>query len=173
MRTDGNTSVDNSVEICNQVNSIKYVYNGHDRAQVYMDSNATEEQDEVKSFLDARYVSAAEVRWRIFSFLMHKESSFCQRLDIHLPGDRILTAWFKYNANNIDDEETRDITYPDFCEKCIFHVESRPRFWSSRRAGFRGTIGCVYTVSPRNIEKYHYSEGFYYCKFLVPNPLKT
>ena len=85
-----------SVEICNQVNSIKYVYNGHDRAQVYMDSNATEEQDEVKSFLDARYVSAAEVRWRIFSFLMHKESSFCQRLDIHLPGDRLIY----YNEND-------------------------------------------------------------------------
>jgi hypothetical protein len=140
-----------------------------------MDSNATEQQDEVESFLDARYVSAVKVRWRIFSFSMHKEFPSCQRLDIHLLGDRLiyynendhlsavmrrpisestLTAWFKYNANNLDDEDTRDITYPDFCEKCIFHVESRPRFWSPRRAGFRGTIGLMYTVSSRNIEKY-------------------
>ena len=114
--------------------------------------------------------------YSLSQFSMHKEFPSCQRLDIHLPGDKLiyynendhptevmsrailestLTAWFKYNANNLDDEEARGITYPDFCERYTFHVESRPRFWSPRRAGFRGTIGRMYTVSPRDIEKYH------------------
>jgi hypothetical protein len=128
--------------------------------------------------LDARYVSVAEACWRIFSFSMHKKFPSCQRLDIYLRGDWLiyynkndhptefmslpiskstLTAWLKYNANNLNDDEeaTRGITYPDFCEKYTFHVESRPRFWSPRRAGFHGTIGRMYAISPRDIEKYY------------------
>lgn len=169
-----------NVEICNQVSSIKYVYKyvykGHDCVQAYMGSNATEQQDETKSFLYARYISVAETCWRILSFSIHKEFLSCQRLDIHLLGDCLiyynennhpsevisriipenaLTAWFKYNANNLDDEKAMSATYPNFCEKHTFHIESRSRFWSPRRAGFRGTIGGMYTVSPRDIEKCH------------------
>ena len=126
-------------------------------------------------------VSVPEACCRIFSFSMHKKFPSCQRLDIHLWGDWLIyynkndhptefmslpiskstyTAWFKYNANNLNDEEstTRGITYPDFCEKYTFHVESRPRFWLPGRAGIRSTIGRMYTVSPRDIEKY-YCEG--------------
>ncbi|CEP08733.1 hypothetical protein, partial, partial [Parasitella parasitica] len=59
-----------NVEVCNKINAIKYVYKyiykGHDRAQVYMGANsAAQDQDEIKNFLDARYVSAAEACWRI------------------------------------------------------------------------------------------------------------
>ncbi|CEP09527.1 hypothetical protein, partial, partial [Parasitella parasitica] len=123
-----------------------------------------------------RYVSAAEACWRLLSFPMHKEFPSCQRLDVHLPGDRLvyfdeednpaevlnrtvpestLTAWFKYNANHPDDQIARETLYINFCERYTFHLEKRPRYWAPRKAGFGGTIGRMYTVSPRDIEKYH------------------
>lgn len=77
-----------NVEVCNQINSIKYVYKGHDRAQANLGNN--EQQDEIKNFLDARYVSAAEACWKSLSFPMHKEFPSCQRLDVHLQGDRLV-----------------------------------------------------------------------------------
>ena len=169
-----------NVEICNQINSIKYVYKyvfkGHDRAQVYMGTIEEDRRDEIRNFLDARYVSASEACWRLFSFPMHKEFPASQRLDIHLEGDRIiyfeeddhpsevlnrnlpettLTAWFKYNLNNPHDLQAKEIIYPDFCEKYTFHKQENPRVWRPRHSGFGGTIGRVYTVSPKDIEKFH------------------
>ncbi|CEP12471.1 hypothetical protein, partial, partial [Parasitella parasitica] len=99
-----------------------------------------------------------------------------QRLDIHLEGDRViyfdeddspqdvlqrslpestLTAWFKYNSNNPHDLQAKETLYPDFCENYTFHKNQNPRVWKPRRSGFGGTIGRVYTVSPKDIEKYH------------------
>ncbi|KAK4515822.1 uncharacterized protein ATC70_010779 [Mucor velutinosus] len=170
-----------NVEIYSQVNSVKYiykyVYKGHGRAQVYMGSSAQDDhQDEIKKFLDARYVSASEACWRIMSFPMHKEYPSTQRLDIHLENDRrvyfnenkssdqalsrtlpetTLTAWFKYNLENPEDNEAKQTLYPDFCEKYVFHKQQNPRVWRPRRSGFGGAIGRVYAVSPKDIEKYH------------------
>ncbi|KAG1076073.1 hypothetical protein G6F42_025551 [Rhizopus arrhizus] len=82
-----------NVEVCSQISSIKYVYKyvyqGNDRAQVYIE-NRQECQDEIRNFLDARYVSAAEAIWRIMSFKIHKEYPACQRLDIHLEDERLI-----------------------------------------------------------------------------------
>lgn len=107
---------------------------------------------------------------------MHKEFPSCQRLDVHLAGDNLvyfdendilaevldrtlsettLTAWFKYKANNPDDQTAKETLYVNFCERYTFHREGHPKYWAPRRAGFGGTIGRMYTVSPRNIEKYH------------------
>jgi len=163
MRNNGRTTVDNrwivphnlyltakynahiNVEICNEINSIKYVYKyvykGHDRAQVYMTNTAgvAPGQDEVKNFLDARYISASEACWRLLGYPMHKEFPSCQRLDVNLPNDQriyynendspvevlnravqdtTLTAWFKYNANERD-EEAMQTLYPNFCEDTL------------------------------------------------------
>lgn len=198
MRNNGATTVDNrwvvpynlflaakykahiNVEICSMINSIKYVYKyvykGHDRAQVHMGGSNEERPDEISNFLDARYVSAAESCWRLFSFPMHKEFPSSQRLDIHLENERqiyfdendtpqqvlsrnisesTLTAWFNYNRNNPDDVNAKSTLYPDFCEQYTFHKEKKPRIWEVRRSGFGGTIGRIYTVSPRDIEKFH------------------
>ncbi|GAN11858.1 hypothetical protein MAM1_1133d11475 [Mucor ambiguus] len=194
MRGSGQTTVDNrwivphnlylaakyndahiNVEICTQVNSIKYVYKGHDRAQVHLDKT---EQDKINNLLDARYVSASEAcLLRILSYPMHKEFSSCQRLDVYLPGnsliycsendhpsevlnrdvfDTTLTAWFKYNSSYPDDEAAMPTLYPNFCEMYAFHKTRNGRFWAARRAGFGGTIGrIIYTISPRDNEKHY------------------
>jgi hypothetical protein len=46
----------------------KYVYKGHDRATVEIKKNAQgqEQVDEIRLYLDARYVSASEATWRLF-----------------------------------------------------------------------------------------------------------
>lgn len=169
-----------NVEICTQVNSIKYVYKyiykGHDRAQVFLGTTEEEQQDEIKTFLDARYVSAAEACWRLFSFPMHKEYPSSQRLDIHLENERrvffqdgdhpvnivnrepqetTLTAWFNYNKDHPNDTEAKSILYPDFCEKYTFHKTTYPRQWKIRRGGFGGTIGRIYNVSPKDPHKFY------------------
>ncbi len=58
----------------------KYTYKGHDRANVQVRDQAT---DEIREFLDARYVGPAEAAWRLFEFPMHGRSHAVQRLVVH------------------------------------------------------------------------------------------
>ncbi len=73
-----------NVEVCNNIRAVKYlfkyVYKGHDRVTIEISrqsDNATErnvvETDEIKKYLDCRYVSASEAAWRIFKFHMHEQ----------------------------------------------------------------------------------------------------
>ncbi|CAO0794193.1 unnamed protein product [Mucor circinelloides] len=101
LRNSGRTTIDNrrialhnlylaakynahiNVKIYNEVNSIKYVYKyvykGHDRAQVHVGNPAaTEPQDEMNNFLDARYVSASEACWSEEA-MTAIYSNFCER----------------------------------------------------------------------------------------------
>jgi hypothetical protein len=162
-----------NVEACASINAIKYVfkyvYKGHDRAAVTL-----EEQNEIKLYLDARYVSAPEACWRLFSFKMHKEYPASQRLQVHLENEQqvyfdetdnldqvldnatmqetTLTAWFKINQVN---EFSRTILYPNFPEHFTWKSSDKPRKWVPRQRGLADTIGRVFTVSPRETEKYH------------------
>ncbi|GBO41288.1 hypothetical protein AVEN_148109-1 [Araneus ventricosus] len=60
-----------NVEICSSIKSkkniFKYVYKGHDCAKGVFESNGQGSitWDEIKTFLDARYVSATEAMWRL------------------------------------------------------------------------------------------------------------
>ena len=47
----------------------KYVYKGHDRTTMEFGRC----QDEIKLYLDSRYVSAHEGVWRLLQFSMHEE----------------------------------------------------------------------------------------------------
>ena len=93
----------------------KYVYKGHDCANLVIQENALI-HDEIKTFMDSRYVSAPEAAWRLFGFNMHENSHIIIRLPVHLSNeqhvyfnehnilqrmqqaaekDTQLTAWFK------------------------------------------------------------------------------
>ncbi|CAO3645166.1 unnamed protein product [Mucor hiemalis] len=160
-----------NVESCASIDAIKYVfkyvYKGHDRASMTVEQN-----NEIKSYLDARYVSAPESCWRLFGFSMHKEYPPHQRLQVHEEkkqtvyyresqnlGDVVnraaqeettLTAWMKMNAES---EDARLILYPDFPEHYVWHTETDPKKWTKRTKGF--TIGRIYAVSPKETEKYY------------------
>jgi hypothetical protein len=71
------------VEVYNNIRAIKYlfkyVYKGNDRVTIEIsrqNNNATEgnvvKVDEIKKYLDCRYVFALEATWRIFKFDMHE-----------------------------------------------------------------------------------------------------
>ncbi len=75
----------------------KYVYKGHDRAQVDVGSvdvappdGATPAQplmwDEIKIYQDGRYVSASKASHRLYGFDLHKEHPNVVQLAVHLKG---------------------------------------------------------------------------------------
>jgi len=73
----------------------KYVYKGHDRTTMEFGNC----KDEIKLYLDARFVTACECLWRIFQFAMHSEFPNVVRLQLHLPGQH-LVVWDE-NAPNM------------------------------------------------------------------------
>jgi hypothetical protein len=90
-----------NVEVCNNIRAVKYlfkyVYKGHDCATVEISrqsDNAIEGNvvniDEIKKYLDCRYVSASEAAWRIFKFDMHERFPTVERLQYHLPNQQMV-----------------------------------------------------------------------------------
>jgi len=90
-----------NIEVCNNIHVVKYlfkyVYKGHDRVIVEIprhSDNATEgnvvEANEIKKYLDYRYVSALEAMWRIFKFDMHEWFPAVECLQYHLPNQQMV-----------------------------------------------------------------------------------
>ena len=114
-----------NVEVCASVKSVKYlfkyVYKGHDCANMDMVMEDGEVRDEIKLYLNCRYVSAPEAMWQLSECRMHEHSHTIYQLSIHLPDQhRVyftpgqeaeaveresarkthLTAWFQLNNEN-------------------------------------------------------------------------
>ena len=91
-----------NVEVCSSISAVKYlysyVYKGHDKALAEL--VAKKPDDEIKQFLDSRYVSTSEAFWRIFGFKMHDENPKVCKLKLHLPGAEQMT--FKETENPVD-----------------------------------------------------------------------
>ncbi|KAH9555854.1 hypothetical protein CY35_08G138400 [Sphagnum magellanicum] len=90
-----------NVEVCNNIHAVKYlfkyIYKGHDCATIEIsrqNDNSTEGNvvniDEIKKYLDCRYVFASEVAWRIFKFDMHERFPTVERLQYHLPNQQMV-----------------------------------------------------------------------------------
>ncbi|XP_066910716.1 uncharacterized protein [Clytia hemisphaerica] len=62
-----------NLEACVSIKAVKYlykyIYKGHDTAHIEIAERI--DHDEIRTFLDARYVSAPEACWRLFAFPMH------------------------------------------------------------------------------------------------------
>lgn len=71
----------------------KYIYKGHDRAQVaYAIDAVRAPADEIRAYEDGRYVSSTEAAWRIFGFHCHGKDPKVKRLPIHLPGEQAVVV---------------------------------------------------------------------------------
>ncbi|GET67424.1 uncharacterized protein LOC104885245 [Rhizophagus irregularis DAOM 181602=DAOM 197198] len=173
-----------NVKICNSVLAIKYlykyVYKGHDRATVALSqpdsaselrSPVKEPIDEIKMYLDARYISSSEAIWRIFHYRMHGRSPSVQRLAIHLPEKQLITfrdndklqqvldhadshvttlvAWFQENAKNPAAHNYRYVDFPLY-----YTWNSTDHKWNIRKTA-TSAIGRLYMVQPSEGERYY------------------
>ncbi|KAI2502245.1 helicase [Fragilaria crotonensis] len=163
-----------NVEVCNSVQAVKYlykyVYKGHDRAAVQMG----EDVDEIKLYLDGRYVSASEACWRLFSLRLHSEKPNVMRLMFHLPNQQSvvfeenenvaqvlargppctqLTAWLDLNRH---DQYARQFLYHDIPQHYTWKSAGVEKCWV-RRSNHRQTFPTVsrlYSASPSSGERY-------------------
>ncbi|CDF41005.1 unnamed protein product, partial [Chondrus crispus] len=127
-----------NVELCvSRVGGIKYLFKyvckGQDR--VTMEITAENERyDEISNFQDARYVSASEAAWRLFSFDIVDRNPPVVRLAVHLPNHHTvyfeegreqeaalrpatgtkLTEWFKANEKYPSARHIRYYKFPRY-----------------------------------------------------------
>ncbi|XP_066916947.1 uncharacterized protein [Clytia hemisphaerica] len=156
-----------NLEACVSIKAVKYlykyIYKGHDTAHIEIAER--KDHDEVRTFLDARYVSAPEACWRLFAFPMHTQSHTVIRLAVHLPNfqrvyfregeeenaadragnnETMLTAWFLLNQNDP----------PDIPYDYVFIKSRNGNKWKVRERGHGTVISRMYNASIREGERY-------------------
>jgi len=179
-----------NVEICSSISGVKYlykyVYKGPDRAtavverqanrhgqennvQVVVANGEGQNHDEIKAYLEGRYVSASEASWRLFSFRMHEGTPSITRLAMHEPGMHKVvyndnasifeiinseqnqkTTLTEYFQANIDYPLARKVTYMDF--PFVFTWTNGTKKWTIRQRGC--SVGRPYFISPSAGERY-------------------
>src|SRR5581483_1206453 len=140
-----------------------------DRATVTL--SQTELIDEIKMYIDARYVSSSEAIWRIFHYKLHNHTPNVQRLAVHLPNQQpitfqdnddlqniinhanrrmtTLTAWFQENLENTEAHKYKYIDFP------LHYTWNKTQYkWSPRKTA-TGAIGRLYIVQPSEGERYY------------------
>jgi hypothetical protein len=163
-----------NMEWCNQCTSIKYlfkyIHKGVDRITAAIDRNS-EDKDEIKEYIDCRYVSPSEACWRIFSFHIHGRKPAVERLFYHMEGqnsvyyqdyerlndvllkpsvtESMFTSWFE--ANKVF-PEGQLLTYGQFVSKFVYVKKQRQ--WKPRKRGY--TIGRLIWVPPSTGELYFF-----------------
>jgi hypothetical protein len=179
-----------NVEICSSISAVKYlykyVYKGPDRAtavierqvntpgqvnnaQAIIANGEWQNRDEIKTYLEGRYVFASEASWRLFSFRMHDGTPFITRLAMHEPGMHMVvyndnanifetvnseqnqkTTLTEYFQANIDYPLAREVTYMEF--PSMFTWTNGTKKWTIRQRGC--CVGRLYFVSPSAGERY-------------------
>jgi hypothetical protein len=169
-----------NMEWCNQSTSIKYlfkyIHKGYDRICakiVPTNKHSTIEKqpvDEIKQYLDCRYISPSEACWRIFSFKTHGRKPAVERMFFHMVGEKAIyftdhsrmenvlekasvtesmfTAWLIANQQY---QAARELTYGQFVTKFVYN--KKDRVWTPRKRGF--TIGRLIWVPPTTGELFY------------------
>ncbi len=157
-----------NVEACTSIKIVKYlfkyIYKGHDCANIEMTATDELNHDEVSTFIDARYVSAPEAFWRLSEYELHNQSHTIIRLPIHLPQQQpvifqpgqheqavqraanqntMLTAYSHYYNN---------YTYSETPLHFVFNKSKKE--WQPRKRGSTNIIPRMYSVSPKDMERY-------------------
>ncbi len=126
--------------------------------------------DEIKQYMNCRFVSASEAIWRIFGFFIHEHHPSVEWLSFHLPGEKSILyedhddlrdvvraheesmtkfqAWM--HCNSVDDF-ARTLTYIQFPEHFVWNRQIKQ--WTRRRRG--RSIGRIYFVHPTAGERFY------------------
>src|SRR6267142_1911064 len=150
----------------------KYVYKGHDRTTMEFGTC----RDEIKQYLDARYISSCEALWRLYLFDMQKQVPNVVRLQVHLPdlqgvvfnveqdarGQDIitehegratsLTGWFEANAALPEGDAMLLLLYQDYPSKNVWNTKAYK--WT-KRAQNSFAIGRMYHTFPTSGERFY------------------
>ncbi|XP_071705325.1 uncharacterized protein [Rutidosis leptorrhynchoides] len=173
-----------NVEWCNRSRAIKYLFKylnkGPDRATIVIQENLTQienssvekivEVDEIKNYLDCRYLSPCEAVWRMFSFDIHFSQPSVIKLSYHLPNQQAITVhdsanlpallhresiketmftqWFELNKR---DENARQFTYAKIPIHYVWNQDSKE--WTPRKQ--RRCIGRIVYSKPASGERYY------------------
>jgi hypothetical protein len=126
-------------------------------------------KDEVKTYLNARYVTSHEAAWKLFNFKMFHKSHTIYRLPVHLSNQQPvffqagheeealaravnnntkLTAWFDLNKH---DSLARKYLYNEI--PYHFSFDQKTRSWIRRKNSHK-TVSRMYAVSPKEGERY-------------------
>jgi hypothetical protein len=158
-----------NVEVCGTIRAIryihKYIYKGSDRATMELDS-----MDEIKQYVNCRYLGSSEGIWRLYEFAIHGERPPVLQLPFHLPNQHYISfdcaapsddvmetildkktalmAFFEYNAGH---PSSRQLLYQDF--PSCFTWNSTRQEWNTRLRGFQ--IGRMYQGNPFQGELYY------------------
>ncbi|PPQ82287.1 hypothetical protein CVT25_008437 [Psilocybe cyanescens] len=149
--------------------AFKYIQKGPDRASLEVNL-----RDEVKQFIDGRYISAPDAVWRIFHYELHEQIPNVVRLQVHLPDHHMvvfnphdniqavlecgahqrttLTAFFEANADSSPlGEEARKYIYQEFPQHFVY--DSNKKKWKLRKKGF--ALGRMYFIKPTAGEQFY------------------
>ena len=159
-----------NVEICSTIKACKYlykyVYKGHDRAEVAITGDALEvEVDEIKNYTDVRYIGPCEAMWRIFEFPLTTTTITVVPLQLHLPGANMVTfeegrpesarpetTLTEFFALCRDHPEARKYTYQEIPEHYTWSKTERR--WKMRERGFGKVIGRIHSTTPADQERF-------------------
>ncbi|XP_066374762.1 uncharacterized protein [Miscanthus floridulus] len=174
-----------NVEWCNKTTFVnylfKYVTKGADCSKVYLQrvrnaedtpyDKETETVNEIKEYLDCRYICEQDTCWRVFGFDIHRHYPSVERMPVHLPNDNfitfsakakmdrvlsqeflrktMLTEWFIANQLH---PEARELTYCQFPSK--WRWEAKSRSWE-KRCHHRPKICRLGYVHPSAVERFY------------------
>ncbi|KAL6518110.1 hypothetical protein OROMI_033811 [Orobanche minor] len=79
-----------NVEWCNKTNSIKYLFNYVNKGVDRIGAKITV-KNEVKDYVECRYISACEAVWRIMGYDIHYKDPPVERLSFHMEGEQSVT----------------------------------------------------------------------------------
>ncbi|KAJ1257558.1 hypothetical protein BS78_10G005300 [Paspalum vaginatum] len=165
-----------NVEWCNRSRSIKYLFKYIHKGVDYVvgmlqkKDNSKNDVDEIKRYLEMRYISTTEACWRLFKFELNYRDPPVERLNFHLEDEQQVvfpdstditkivnrkgvketkfTQWMEANKQH---EEARELTYSDFPTKWVW--KSKEKKWEKRKQGY--AIGRIYYAHPTSGERYY------------------
>ncbi|XP_071713076.1 uncharacterized protein [Rutidosis leptorrhynchoides] len=173
-----------NVKWCNRSRAIKYLFKylnkGLDQATIVIQENLTPidnsslekvtEVDEIKNYLDCRYLSPCEAVWRMFSFDIHFSQPSVIKLSYHLPNQQAITVhdsqnlpallhresinetmfteWFELNKR---DQHARNLTYAKIPIHYVWNQDIKE--WTPRKQ--RRCIRRIMYSNPASGERYY------------------